>query len=297
MTRLFYILSLLLFIQLTSCETELAYNGAGQENFLVLNAIINPDSLFQCHVTRSNSFSEQTPIQRIDDAKVGVYEDGTWIENLKSQGDGFYASPAFKPSTGKQYALKVEHAKFKTITANTIIPEAVEAYISDVHVDEQRYTTEYTVSISDKPGADYYQVLVYRYGMYYDSDGNEINGYILTSIETSDPVLTYNKVVDEDSGFSDYPDNVYNIFNDDLFDGQVYKLKFSIYDYSDHEPIIVFGRLNEDLYLYYSSVQSKDYYEDNPFSEPVRIHSNVKGGAGVLGALSTTILLDTTPVK
>lgn len=292
MSRLLYIIALVLLVNLTACETEIAYNGNGQENFLVLNATINPDSLLQCHVTRSNSFSEQTPIKQINDAVVSVYEDGNLIENLQSSGNGYYTSSGFKPSIGKEYTVKVEHSKFKTVKANATIPVKADASLVSVRSDEYTYESVFNVTINDKVGADYYQLLVFRYGVNYDDEGNAIEGYFRSGLYSSDPIFTYNKVVDEDSDFSDDPDNVHKVFNDDLFDGQSYKFKFSMYDDSEHPPLILIAHLSEDLYLYYSSVQSKDYYEDNPFSEPVRIHTNINGGAGILGGMSVTVLQD-----
>ncbi len=42
--------------------------------------------------------------------------------------------------------------------------------------------------------------------------------------------------------------------------------------------------VTEDYYLYLKSYSSQIYFEDNPFSEPVQIYTNIENGAGLMGA-------------
>jgi hypothetical protein len=49
---------------------------------------------------------------------------------------------------------------------------------------------------------------------------------------------------------------------------------------------VTLQHLTQDLYLYERS--KGNYGEDNPFAEPLNLHSNLKNGYGNLGGITTT---------
>ncbi len=273
---------LAIMVLVCSCEKEIDYKGKGLENFLVVNSLLMPDSLLKCKVSRSNTLFDEGEIQMIEDAKVEVYKNDELLEVLPYSQKGYYRSASLKPEIGQNYRFKVIHTKYPDVSCKTTIPSAPVVSVSScVMHDDNNY--DVTLAINDLPGDDYYRIVAYTFGEHYEHN-------MLAYVGSNDPVLNFNKVVVDDSEFTDYPDNYYKVFDDALFDGNTYELRLSLYLWEPSDLYIVVQHLTKDLYLYYSSVQSHIYYDDDPFSEPVQIHSNVNNGAGIMGGLSQTVM-------
>ncbi len=101
--------------------------------------------------------------------------------------------------------------------------------------------------------------------------------------------------------------NVYNIFSDDIFNGKIYTLKFSTNEIIDQYFNIESLKYHTENILslrIYISLQgiSKDYYlylktraassASNFFSEPVKVHSNINGGIGILGSYTSSNVVE-----
>ncbi len=286
MKKLQYIIAWVILLSGSACETEIDYNGKALENFMVLNAKLEADSLISCRITRSNTIFEDRYIQSINDVKVNLYCNGELVGAGNPAGGGYFHWLESKAIQGNEYTIKAEHLNYKSTSANTSIPEKANAWVSDIRHTENGYR-EVMVTIDDKPGANFYKLQVSVISTYDYS-----YGYMrYSSFSSKDPVLNHNKVIDDDSSFSDYPYNKYGIFNDDLFDGEVYHLKFTTDGSAMYEKLIIdIQQISEDMYLYYNSTQFNDYYGDDPVIEPVRIHSNVNGGAGILGSSNSNYI-------
>lgn len=93
------------------------------------------------------------------------------------------------------------------------------------------------------------------------------------------------------------------MFGDELFDGKSHEFDFMLsinkekYRYDDYYPdepdevylYVTLSHLSKDYYFY---MRSYEAYEDffPLFSEPVQIYSNVKGGIGLLGSSSSSVV-------
>lgn len=287
--RIIYILIFIAFFSY-SCEKEIAYNGEKLENYLVLNAVLEPDSLIKCQVTRSNTMFQNGTIVTIEDAVVELYQNDQLIETLTHSQNGYYQTATLKASIGEKYSFKVSQKQFTNINCNTILPGETAAELTSVKYNGSTGNYDMELLVKDKPGKDCYRILIYTL-----TNFNGDDNYYQTFIDSNDPVLNYNMVINDESGFSDYPDNNFMIFNDDLFEGEDYRLKFSIYGYENAPVKVVLQHITEDLYQYYHTVQARDYYHEDPFTEPVRIYSNVDGGAGILGGATSTVSLHSLP--
>lgn len=292
----------IIMIVVTACEKEIEYQGDNLESFLVLNASLQTDSAVTCYVSRSRTLLEKNPIQTIDDAVVELYSDDVFVEELKSISNGMYKTEAVTILPETQYELRVNHQSYKNVSASTVVPEKTNAEfvsVKLVNVRTDGYTSEkmrFKVKVKDKPGKDYYRLNVYSPDWYFNQLGEYVfdkNSLNLRYFESSDPVLNGNVVVVDDD-FSDHPDNEHRVFNDELFDGEEYELSIEVNE-NDMELVsnikIDVQKISYDLYLYYKTLDAYNYYEDSPFSEPVRIHSNVMNGAGVLGSCTANWLM------
>ncbi|MFV0591638.1 MAG: DUF4249 domain-containing protein [Draconibacterium sp.] len=272
----------------TACETEIDYKGEELDNFMVLNANLRTDSVISCKISRSNTIFENNYIQSLNDVEMSLYCNGERIGlgNSPVTGNYFWTE---KVTEGNEYSIKVEHPKYESINAFTVIPEKANAWVSDINQKENG-REEVTVTIDDKPGKNFYRLLLLRGNKkdYDDTFGYGAGYSDVYRFSSNDPVLNYNKVVNEESSFSDYPENIHGIFNDELFDGKRYNLKFTPWGADD--LVIDIQQISEDLYLYYRSIRYSDWYGEDPMVEPVRIHSNVNGGAGILGSTNSNLI-------
>ena len=96
----------------------------------------------------------------------------------------------------------------------------------------------------------------------------------------------------------------YDTFSDDLINGKEYELKFSdisIIESKDYKnPEITFKREIRSIYFIYLQHISSDYYmyakssskarntDNNPFMEPVQIHTNIQNGIGIFGSYTSS---------
>jgi len=86
-------------------------------------------------------------------------------------------------------------------------------------------------------------------------------------LESPDPLLSMS------SGFG-------LVVSDQSFNGNTYRVRFTIYNYNDARPKLEVYRLTEDAYRYGLSRRAYENAGDNPFAEPVNVHQNVTDGYG-----------------
>lgn len=127
---------------------------------------------------------------------------------------------------------------------------------------------------------------------------------------SNDPVFLfemesgYISVFEGESGYSSSQDH--NVFNDRLFDGDIYKLGFS-YDWSrsklEEEQVFTVNLYQVDDNFYQYRRTSSTYVSNLDIgvmtyliAEPSQIYSNVKGGIGIVGGVSlpatASVILD-----
>lgn len=299
---------------LSSCETDIDYEGDAIDNFMVLNSIVIADSAFECRVTKSTTILEPNIMMSIVDAKVQLYENGEFLEDMIGDGNGnYYSSQQRKASILNRYAIRVSHGDYNNIEGSTLIPDVAKAKILSINPKQSDYghsdELKFELEVSDPVGEDFYRLKIEVPILQY----NEVNGnfdleepfeYSTMSLTSKDPVLNNNTVSGNNDEFGDIPPNNYQVFDDVLFDGENYNLSFEVSNYYYSEISIDPELLNKylkaikvdvqkiskDLHQYFVSVEASQYYEDSPFSEPVRVNTNVKGGAGILGGVSSTII-------
>lgn len=189
-----------------------------------------------------------------------------------------------------------------------------------------RYKATYELNIEDDPNTeDYYQVLFsanylnYKYEkravdtIYGYWDGHkwekldkpyiEYQEFLIDSfmaykqtydlLESNDPVMNWNKT--QSNGLFDEEEwNEWNIFNDQLFNGQSFKVRFNLYiDPNDrwnanlNDPVYFeFRHINKEMYMYYRTYQK---VQDNDWTgslSPYMLYCNVEHGAGLIAAWS-----------
>lgn len=191
------------------------------------------------------------------------------------------------------------------------------------------YNLTYELNIQDDPNTeDYYQILfyantkqyvyekmvidtVYGYwedGVWKNTGMQEIYDYVVVDsfmeyqnvyylLETNDPVMNWNKSQSNNNLFEDVEYNETNIFNDQLFNGQTSKIRFSMnvyqgnmfYNINYNDPIYFQLRhINKEMYMYYRTYQKVTDNNDWMGSlSPYMLYCNVENGAGLVAAWSS----------
>ena len=218
---------------------------------------------------------------------------------------------------GKSYRLEIVADGLNPVSCETTVPEPVEilnwdtATVRNTGTYSTSWKTQANVEFDDNGQQNnYYRV---------ESkciEGEELSGYMPDgTIVYNDTVMIrpqrfewveiknaeLNDAINEaDELITGAPDNRFTIFNDDSFNGERMKLRFdlrnnSFFYYRNSTSDDSADFRNRDIYLY---SLSEEYYEylytanlhywldEDFFSEPVPVFSNIKGGVGIWGAVS-----------
>ena len=313
--RITYFTAILLILFLMACEKEIGYNHKNQSTFLVMNSYLSPDSVFSVSVTQSFSIMENWGGVIVTDAEAKVYENETFLETLKYDTVRWRYYGTRKPSVGRSYKITVARKDFLPIEATSVIEPAPEIFKGNIVKDSITGITSATITFKDPPGVkNFYRLVVanvdefdekpdwygngdYGSGSHYiletGNGGWSGPGWIYTNyfvhITSNDPNLNASSAIDF---LDDVPDNIFNIFNDDLIDGKEYSLTFSFYPsyYPDakNETVIYLQAITEGLHKYFKTYAAQYYYgNEDLLMEPIQVYTNVKNGAGILGSFNS----------
>ena len=301
--RKLVILNIVFAFLLVGCEKTIDFIGDKTDPIIVVNSIISPDSVIWVKVTKSLHISESGNYPVVTNAEIDIFEDGNLVSSLTHKKDGIYSSDFF-PLSGKDYEIKVITGN-TTVKAETNVPETVD--ISSLELRKVREqggneNIELTINFND-PGnvKDYYIVPVLIIDEYVpENDGENIDTTVSywAGLSSNDPVLL--ATFGQDDAFDNSSNNDYNIFTDELINGKSYDLKVLTNTYAfdtNNEGeverklkfVVYFSSISEEYFYFLKSRNLNNWYKDDPFSEPVPIYSNIKGGAGILGAYSTSV--------
>lgn len=316
---------------MVSCEKEIEFSGEITEPVLVVNSFATPDSVITVKITESRFFlSSGDDFKRVHNAIVKLFVNGTFQEELKYVSNGIYKS-VFTPSPGQTIRLEASATGLKPIESEVVMPDKITIIKIDSTIsytdkyplpggyygysEDGKYTYDtigyyynrnynFTLNfkdISDNP--DYYRLvlktkLTFESGMINES----YNYFDFTDIVSGKTIQSETDIFEEENSR-----NEYNVFSDELFNGNEYPLKFTymrgIMEYlpgyegknsNDSNPVkielfIDLQSINKSYYLYLKTLSSFSGSESF-FSEPVQIHSNINGGIGILGGYTRNII-------
>jgi len=314
MKNLSIIAIILMFSILTSCETEIPFNGTITEPMLSVISLPFTDSVIQANVTASRFFlSNENDFKVVDNATVDLYINGTFKENLIAQGQGNYRSQ-YIPVEGDIVKLNVSAISYESVWADATVPLKVAGFQIDstitrsntsliiegsnyggsvVRLDTVGTTYSnihnFNIKFSDLAGESNYYRLVVKLT-------TTANGYSTVSYQNNfDDIVFGTKKENMDGIFSESPYDRYNIFSDELIDGKPHTITVSIpvsydtyydrVDTTDYERSVSINlqSISQSYYLYLKSLKALEIAD--PFmSEPVQIYTNVNGGLGIMGA-------------
>ncbi len=77
------------------------------------------------------------------------------------------------------------------------------------------------------------------------------------------------------------------LVNDEGFDGDLRKLRLTYYEYDDNDKIFQWSSIDKNLFEYAKLLNKYFEAEDNPFSTPVSLPTNINNGHGIFALYST----------
>ena len=274
-------------ISLTSCVEVLDISLEDSEKMLVLNGILYPDSLVKVNLSKSiNSLDGDAFVRFINDAKVELYKDSVFVEQLQYDTNGYYIGQT-KPILGKNYTIKVVYENKPELSATTTIPSPVQ--IKDIQYDipidssvqtwidpetgEQFDTVLYSigeigyiyVTIDDPINENNYYLVSATYDepqYIYTDDGQVfITGYIERSFYITLNGTENEGIADNYYYFEGSPQFTGDVFSDVLFNGNEKNLKIQfntwllnnilpIYEYDESGMPFYDGSDLSDVVLY-----------------------------------------------
>jgi hypothetical protein len=320
-----------------SCEKVIEFEGEALDSKLVMYSILERDSLISVHLSYSYPvFEPEFSYSQLTGAAVSLFRDGSFVESLTYRspapsGYEFDPAPAFSaygsasevPVPGSTYRIEASVPGYPDVSSEAIVPEAVPVMgLDTVTVVRADYDWSYlswkvTLRFSDPPDEEnYYRLVVSQVYGFYTGDrflpySNEFPVVVAEIgdiwVESDDPILSPGE---DNSIFGSGTPNTFSVFSDELVSGKQYGLDFYLepflymeYDTAYHDFMMYTIRLQsitKDLYLYLMTRSAQDVFGDDPFSEPVIVHSNIDGGLGIFAASassSRSIMMGTYPVE
>ena len=293
--KYFIPICLLAVATVSACETVVQVKLPTHEARLVAHSLFVPDSLWRVNVsTTAPSTGFQEP-GFVDDAVVEIWDGDRRVERLAPIGQGTYTSASNRPEPEKTYTLRVSAPEMGQSEGTGAVPPAAriaafEQQIADEDTggDFGRRIMRILLTVDDPPGVRNY------YGLQVLQDRRVINNATgeITSLPrntftfaSNDPALGEPDVFNPDK--TTYKET---IFSDDLFDGRPHTIDFELeYTLDRRETdvkiersfVVLFMTVSTDYFDYWKTSELQNTVGDNPFAEPVRVHSNMTGGLGI----------------
>lgn len=280
-----------------SCEKIIDIDIPDADRKIVLNGLINPDSLIEVNISRSMSILEDNKFVFLENASVTLFEDDTERGTLQYIGSGDYKLLDFHPASGLSYRLEVESPDLKSVSAIAELPIPITIGEIDTASIEDSWgnsSLKISFSIQDPPEENFYALALFATRRSFDYDKFELADSMVTS------QVYFDLLASGQGGVQDLlvEDNATVYFNekvfiaDHLFNGTDFNLDLSVGKYFFMEADTVWIDVNvehvsKSYYLYAASINKYNRTHGNPFSEPVSVYTNVENGLGIFTGYST----------
>lgn len=302
---IFFILTLALF---TSCYQEINLDEYRTAPKIVINCAAFTDVPLTASVTRTWFYTENTPYVKLPNAKVELYVNDNFVEQMKWQPlktetetrssvpDSVFAS-GYVPKGGDRIKIVASNPGYQTVYAEDVVPIKVPivkiAYTakkvdlgykaSYYYYDENGQMVDmseyweiiYRITFRDIPDQDnYYMIRIDKDGLDEGRYGYGGGYYIYAGIDYIDPILKEeNTILDGSLGFDGLNNENGCLFTDRDIEGKEYTLRLKELTSSRFSPkkrSITLYTISRSYYQYILSLQKVG-------------GSTVEGGLGNLG--------------
>lgn len=301
------LLTVTLLVLLHSCVEEIKYPEEYFIDLMVVNSIIDPDSIARVNVSRSLHPSGQVEFVYIEDAQLDLSTRNNESQGFSYQDLGWYTNPAFPIQAGQEYSLQVNSSIYPSIRSTTVVPEKPE--IRDVRKIGDSISFKI---IDDGSQENYYFVTLYGWKESSESVQNEDGSYSyirdtlfrrITTISAEEYIEAYFDGrygwVNSLTGFT-YDDEFWDvepdfeaesyIFSDQLINGKIidFSCKIDIWgsQFPDRSPAFEVRVHSMDINYYEYLISVAEYLttDETPLIDRAIVYNNIIGGYGVFGS-------------
>ncbi len=302
---------------LISCESVVKdFEIKDPEDKITIVGYAVADSFPAFYITKNIGLNDPIEFPPLTAASAELYKNNEVIGSLAINDSNWFSLDTYSYEPGNNYSLRVSAPGINTVTADFLIPTRPEMIVVDTNLElvknigcefcSQSYDFEYEIKFMNQPGIDeYYSVELKQiqncpgYDYYYCSGKSTKSiysnaPYIETVRDYGDSYNNRNATEDA-SGFSFY-------FSDRLLDNGENNLTISTsinpYDFdtaSTVQFVLIFKKIDKNMYEYVRSMGRNYNAEDNPFVQPVSIYTNVGNGLGLVSGFSQveyTVVMD-----
>lgn len=293
MKKLFLSLSLLTTI-FCSCTKEIDIDYPVMPKLLTLNSVLVAGQTIEASLSSTLPFGEEGLSPSYKNGIITLYEDDILIDTF-SVCEAYFRSTLGDTAwtycsnhvvkVGHKYELRASVDGFPTVNGKTIIPE--KAIIHKILSEEDGdIGVPFEIHLEDVDSDQNFYILEMRYEAF---GIDSTVGYL----STTDPTL--NLYSSAQLGVPQFRNRMSDankmFFTDQYFDGNSKKLVFRVdFDYGVEANKLVLRTVSKNYYEYYRNLEINRGAASNPFSEPLRIKSNVQNGFGLVGGVGETVI-------
>jgi len=313
MKQIIIIFAIILSVSSCKMKKKIDIDIDDTERHIVVNGIITKDSLITVRISKSQGILDDKKIEYLTSAKVKLYKNDIFVEEIQHTDTGFYKSTVY-PQIGVTYEINVDYDPLKSVIAATSLFEPNNIIKTDTSMqregayiynendgyyeddeDASSYNIKFKIKIKDKTGTnDFYFLALSVLNPAYDYEPPfSFLGYseISQVFNTDDPVIKDNNQEFTLNG------NYGVAFNDEMFKNSEYTLSLSSsfyknnYENEDTYIIVKLLTISQDIYRYIISHNLNEQVGGDPFAQPVQVYSNVENGLGLFSGY--TVYTDT----
>jgi hypothetical protein len=323
--------AIIVLLGLGACENLLDdFEYEKKSSQLVVNALLNPDSVINVHISNTITYNPQGAFRQIENAVVELFENNISMGQLSSTGNGYYTLPDTYPQEKATYKIVIEAEGYAPAWAETTIP----GQIKKPEVEESLQTTTYEYGHATRMEYLLTYEVPHTQSVFYSasisSQKQETGEYICKQVETpwfdgqyyrtdscyldeADSLATRKEQISIYSNSSlikfrkSWGEYQTSSFDDDIsaskiyFSNQNYNSSqlslalridyYKLFDNINNEITIWTDNFDEVLYKFMYSMAQRYEVDDSPFAEKVSVYSNVNGGLGIFGSYNSTALV------
>lgn len=261
---------------LSACEKKEAIRLPYEGDKIVVNTLIQPDSVIYIRLTRSipSNIYDDGGYKDIPDATVtlSANEVAVPLQLQVIKGLSYYVSGQ-KAVLGQQYRVAATAPGLKPVTGTDTLPAPplVSAAAG------QRNSNRVQFTLKDPPrSADYYRIRIYR--------TDTANGSAVFLLFRLDPAFN-NNLVDF------FSKGAYNslIMSDERFNGKLVNFVLQTADLitGNGNITVEVSALTYSSYQYFNTLATQKEIGNTIAGNPVRVFTNITDGYGIVGGINT----------
>lgn len=277
-------------LMLSSCEKEIDFKGDVSAPRLVLNGIVELDSNFTVFLERSTFFLDNSPqsSQAISEGATLIVKNldnnQTYSMNASTEGNRYVFPFTVTPNT--RYSIEVSHPDYPSISSEMKTLSGVQIISVDTSSYEQNFDSRlrFEVKWNDNASEENYYLVQVILTDVWDEGSYTYPLYV----SSTDPAVDNSGNTGIDGSLNDVP---FLALSDATFNGGQKTLKFESYNpfyWGGDETTLKIQiiSMSKEVFMYKKSVDL--FLQQDFFSEPVKVFSNILNGFGIFGFTSTS---------